>query len=249
MKKFFGLLVFSIILLLIVFILKNQIPRQKVADLKQEIIQVVDTIAPQPTKILDTGLPDQHLIKTTFIPQSPEKNWDQPWQDACEEAALLTVDFYYKNQTPTTDQIKQAILDMIDFETQQNWTHDVNLVQMATVSAQYLGYKTEIIDNPTVEIIKKYLVQDTPVIIPAAGKTLFKENSHFRSGGPYYHNLTVLGYDDRHQQFTVHDVGTQFGAYFKYSYPVLIDSIHDFPASGKKEDIDFGAKKILILLK
>ncbi|MFA4827257.1 MAG: hypothetical protein WC596_03350, partial [Candidatus Shapirobacteria bacterium] len=70
---------------------------------------------------------------------------------------------------------------------------------------------------------------------------------HFKSGGPYYHNLTILGYDDTKQKFIVHDVGTQFGAYFQYSYDLLMESIHDFPLSGKKEDILIGAKKILIL--
>lgn len=249
MKKFFGLLVFSTISIFIGFSFKNKLSRPKIISLKQEVIEVIDTIAPQPTKILETGLPDQHLIKTTFVPQSPEKNWDQPWQDACEEAALLTIDYYYKNQNPTTDQIKQAILDMIEFETRQNWTHDVNLTQMATISSEYLGYKTEIIDNPSIEIIKKYLASDIPIVIPASGKILFKENSHFRSGGPYYHNLTILGYDDRRQHFTVHDVGTQFGAYYKYTYSTLMDSIHDFPVSAKKEDINFGSKRILVLLK
>ena len=221
----------------------------QIKDIKQNIPKIIDTIVPQPTKILETGLPDQHLIKTTFVPQSPKKNWDQPWQDACEEAALLTVDFYYKNQQPSLDQIEQSIQSMIEFETQQGWTKDVNLTQMATISSQYLCYQTKIIDHPTIEIIKKYLAQDTPIIIPASGKILFQENTHFRSGGPYYHNLVILGYNDQRQQFTVHDVGTQFGAYFRYSYQVLMDSIHDFPDSNQKEDIALGNKKVLILLK
>jgi len=59
----------------------------------------------------------------------------------------------------------------------------------------------------------------------------------------------VLGYDDDHQQFIVHDVGTQFGAYYRYSYNLLLNSIHDFPATRKKEDIASGAKNVLILLK
>lgn len=250
MKKFLFLIIFVFFGFSIFFVLyKNQTVSSKVKDVKQYIPKIIDTIAPQPTKILESGLPDQHLIKTAFIPQSPKKNWDQPWQDACEEAALLTVDYYYKNQQPSAGQIEQDILNMIDFETQEGWTKDTNITQMAIISSQYLGYKTEIIDNPTVEIIKKYLSQDIPVIIPANGKILFKENSHFRSGGPYYHNLVILGYNDTKNQFTVHDVGTQYGAYYRYTYPVLMDSIHDFPETGRKEDIDLGSKKVLILLK
>ena len=76
-----------------------------------------------------------------------------------------------------------------------------------------------------------------------------KENNHFKSGGPWYHNLVILGYDDDKKQFTVHDVGTQFGAYFRYSYDTLMKSIHDFPLSLKKEDINQGIPRALILIK
>jgi hypothetical protein len=189
------------------------------------------------------------LIKTTFVPQSPEKNWDQPWQDACEEASLLTVDFYYKNKSTTSGFTKENIFNMISFEETRNYTHDMNISQMATVGEEYLGYKSQIIENPTIEDLKKYISQDIPIIVTANGKTLYQENKHFNSGGPYYHSLVILGYDDDKNQFIVHDVGTQFGAYFKYSYNLLMESIHDFPKSGHKEDINSGEKRVLILLK
>ena len=222
----------------------------KVTQITQKIEDVKETIAPVPTRILDSGLPDKHLIKTVFVPQSPEKNWDQPWQDACEEAALLTVDYFYKNISTTNPQtIKNDLLKIIDFENQQSFTHDLNLIQMSLVGQQYLGYTPKIITNPSVDDIKNYLSQDIPIIAPTNGKTLYLENKHFKQGGPYYHNLVILGYDDNTQKFTVHDVGTQFGAYFKYSYSLLIDSIHDFPTSGQKEDINNGDKKVLILIK
>lgn len=222
----------------------------KITQVTNKVEEIKETIVPIPTKILDSGLPDKHLIKTTFIPQSPEKNWDQPWQDACEEASLLTVDYFYRNITSSDPQtIKNDLLKMIEFENQQSFTHDMNLEQMSLVATDYLKYSTKIIDNPSIDDIKKYISQNIPVIVPANGKTLYQENKHFKEGGPYYHNLVILGYDDNQQKFTVHDVGTQFGAYFKYSYSLLIKSIHNFPQTLKKEDIDLGDKKVLILLK
>lgn len=221
----------------------------KVADTTNKIENVIETIAPKPTKILSDGLPNKHLIKTIFVPQAPEKNWDQPWQDACEEAALLTVHYYYQQLEPDIQTIKNDILKMIDFENQQSFKYDMNLQEMEQVSQKYLGYSTKIIDNPTVNDIKEYLAKDIPVVIPASGKILYKENKHFKEQGPYYHNLTILGYDDDQKKFIVHDVGTQFGAYFKYSYSLLMDSIHDFPDSRNKQDINTGDKKVLILLK
>ena len=214
----------------------------------QTIVTVSVTTTPTsfPTP---TPFPSKHLIKTTFIPQAPEKNWDQPWQDACEEAALLTVAFYYQDSQPSQEDIVRSILDMINYETAHEFKKDVNIDQMALIATDYLNLETEIMLQPDLDKIKNYLVQDIPVIIPANGKQLFVENPNFANGGPYYHSLVILGYDDRKKQFTVHDVGTRRGAYFKYSYDLLLDSIHDFPPSKKKEDITQGDKKALILLK
>jgi hypothetical protein len=245
------IIIFSLLIVIVftVFYLsskKNRI-EQKIATTTQKIDQIIETVAPKPSKILESGLPDKHLIKTAFIEQAPEKNWSEPWQDACEEAAMLTIDYYYKKVTPSAIEQRDAILAMLDFETTQNFSHDINQNQMATVSSEYLKYKPEIVNNPTIDTIKNFISQNIPVIITADGKMLFRENTHFKDGGPYYHSLTILGYDDTKQKFTVHDVGTQFGAYFQYSYQLLLESIHDFPDSGKKEDIQTGVKRILIL--
>lgn len=253
-KLWLKLILFFIFLFLFLFLFAKELTQEniknKISQTVNKIEEVKENIAPEPTKILESGLPNKHLIEMAFVQQAPEKNWDQPWQDACEEAALLTVDYFYKNQkTVTIEQNRDDLLKMIDFENQQGYGHDINISQMVTVAQDYLGYKTKIIENPTIEDIKKYLVQNIPIVIVANGKTLYKENKHFNSGGPYYHSLTILGYNDDKQQFIVHDVGTKSGAYFKYSYNLLMESIHDFPASGKKEDINTGQKRVLVLLK
>ncbi len=210
---------------------------------------IVETIIPSPTIIQENGLPNKHLIKTTFVPQAPEKNWDQPWQDACEESALLTVRYYYESLSPQIPQMVDDLNKLFAYETSQGWGHDVTLAQMASISAELWDYQSVIIENPTILDFKKYLAKDIPIIIPSNGKTLFKENAYFKSGGPWYHNLVILGYDDDKNQFTVHDVGTQFGAYFHYSYSTLMDSIHDFSPSFKKEEINEGVPRALVLIK
>ena len=249
-KSLFLLLMFSLFLFLIILVIKKKSSLEtKIIQSQRFIEDIKDTIAPKPTIIVADGLPDSHLIKIAFIPQAPFKDWSDPWQDACEEAALLTVDYYYKNQTPTPQDIKTTVLSMIDFEQKQGWSHDVNVSQMATIAAKYLNLTPKIINDPSLKDIKTFIASNTPVIVPASGKTLYKENKNFRSGGPYYHNLVILGYNDQKQQFTVHDVGTQYGAYFHYSYSLLMSAIHDFPASNLKEDIDSGSKTVLVLVK
>ena len=251
-NKFWYFLIFISLPVLIYFSLKIAYPQkidQKIDTVVVKINDLKETVAPVPNIILYSGLPNKHLIKTAFIPQSPEKNWDQPWQDACEEAALLTVNYFYKNITPASLDIKNDILAMIKYEADQNFTHDVDLSQMVLIAQNHLNYAAKIIDNPSLEDLKSYIAKDIPIIVPANGKTLYAENKHFKSGGPYYHNLVILGYDDNTSKFTVHDVGTQFGAYFKYSYNLLLKSIHDFPTSGVKQDINQGSPRVLILLK
>lgn len=239
--RFFGLLLFFTIISVFIYKYRRVIPTPQT---------IVENIVPVPTTInVQTGLPNKHLIKTAFVPQAPEKIWDQPWQDSCEEAALLTVNYFYQNENPDTNTIVSDLQKIFDFENKEAWSHDVNISQMATISAKLWGYQTITIDNPSIDDLKKYLSKNIPIIVPANGKTLFKENSHFKSGGPWYHNLVILGYDDTKSQFTVHDVGTQFGGYFHYSYSLLIDSIHDFPTSLKKEEINTGTPRVLVLLK
>jgi len=221
----------------------------KIEQTKRVIEDITETIAPAPTIILESGIPNKHLIKTAFIPQSPEKNWDQPWQDACEEASLLTLKHYYEKTDPSIPTLVSEYQQIFSFERDNNFNHDINLDNMSTISAKFLGLTPKILENPTLSDLKTEISQNRPVIMTANGKTLFKENKNFRSGGPWYHSLVILGYDDNLGKFIVHDVGTQYGAYFKYSYDLLLQSIHDFPVSDKKEDIDSGAKRVLVLLK
>ncbi|MCL4383997.1 C39 family peptidase [Patescibacteria group bacterium] len=202
--------------------------------------------SPQPSP-LPTALPNHFLITTAFIPQAPEHNWTEPWQDACEEAALLTASDYYHHQNPTVLETKQAILNLIDYETQKGWGIDININQMSVLAHDYFHLNPIVVANPTLFELKKFVSQSHPVIIPAAGKSLFQENHFFSNGGPYYHNLVLLGYDDSTRQFIVHDVGTQHGAYFHYSYDLLLKSIHDFPESGNPADILSGSAKVLVL--
>jgi hypothetical protein len=241
--KLLLLIIILLILLLSFYLISHQpiTPSSTPSNLSPTVTGTHLEISPTP--------PKSYLIKTTFVPQAPEKNWDLPWQDACEEAALLTVDYYYRHQSPSTSQIVEAINQMVKYEEAIGFGIDINLSQMATISSDYLHYRPQIIDNPSLNDIKSFILSNTPVIIPANGKLLFRENRHFSHGGPWYHNLVILGFDDKKRKFITHDVGTQHGAYFSYSYDLLIEAIHDFPDTGRKEDILQGGKKALVLLK
>lgn len=201
----------------------------------QKIETATETIIPKPTKILESGIPDYFLNKTAFIPQAPEKNWAEPWQDACEEAAILTVKYFFENTTPDT---KTLLADYQQILSQSS-DNSINVSTMAKIANDLYGYQSKIIDSPDTDIIEKYLSQGNILIAPTNGKILFKENKYFKNGGPLYHDIVILGYDHAKKQFIVHDVGTQYGAYFKYSYTVLMESLHDYQ----------GPPRLLLLLK
>ena len=208
---------------------------QKVTQTIDKIETATETIIPKPTVILESGIPDYFLNKTAFIPQAPEKNWEQPWQDTCEEAAILTVKYYFENKNPDIKTLLSDYKVLID----KSNSHDINLAQMSQIASDLYNYDSKIIDNPDTDTIEKYLSQGHILIAPANGQTLYQENKYFKNGGPLYHNIVILGYDHVKQKFIVHDVGTQFGAYFKYSYKVLMDSLGDFN----------GPPRLLLLLK
>ena len=215
----------------------------------QKPVPSISPPAPIPTVINQQGQPSYHLIETAFISQAPEKKWAQPWQDSCEESALLTIYYYYQDKNPSIEETKEDILKMIDYQKENGFDKDINIFQLQQISQDYLNFDSQIIEDPSLSEIKEQLLLNRPVLVPTSGKKLFKENKHFNNQGPYYHNIVILGYDDDNEKFIVHDVGTQFGAYFQYSYNLLLDAIHDFPISLKKEDINQGEKRVLVLLK
>lgn len=251
MYKIVKVLVISLVLLVILgFVFWKlfgncQFGNCKFSQTLNKIETATSTIIPKPTTILETGVPDYFLNKTAFIPQAPEKNWDQPWQDACEEAAILTVKYYFDDKTPDT----ATLLADYKILLEKSNSHDINLAQMSQIASDLYNYDSKIIDNPNVDTIEKYLSQGHILIAPANGQTLYQENKYFKNGGPLYHAVVILGYDHNKKQFIVHDVGTQFGAYFKYSYDVLMASIHDYPDSKNKKDINQGPPRLLLLLK
>jgi len=253
-KLFIGLLLILLIIGLFLFSSSSKkiiSPRveNKINQTINKVEEIKENIAPEPTKISSKGLPTKHLIKTSFVEQAPEKNWSEPWQDACEEAALLTISYFYKDINPSLEQIKNDILTLIDYENQKEMSTSINVFQMETITKDYFHLNSKIIENPTIDQIKEFISKNIPIIAPTSGKILFKENPYFNDNGPYYHNIVIVGYDDSKNQFIVNDVGTRRGQNFHYSYDLIMTSIHDFPDSKQKEDINLGAKRILLLLK
>lgn len=181
------------------------------------------------------ALPQKKLLDIKFIPQAPFHDWEEPWQNACEEAAVLNTYYYLEGkQNISNDQIRDDIQAMVNWQVRYFGQHkDLNIAEVAVVIKQYLGYDYKIIEIKSIDDIKKEIDRGNPIVIPAAGRIL--QNEHFTQPAPVYHMLTVIGYTQN--KIITNDPGTQFGEKLEYSYENIMASIHDWE-EGVKEDPD-----------
>lgn len=259
-KILIALLITIPIIVIFVYAFKNINEEQKAGEETEKAENILDNDNYQPDIIKQKELiipeeednilvPQTKTLEAIFVPQAPLKDWDEPWQNACEEAAILNAYYYLENiKTITPEKARDDLQQMIDWELKYFGSHkDLQIAEVAMVIEKYLGYEYKIIKIESPETIKSEIVNGNPVIIPAAGRVL--ENEHFTPPAPVYHMLTVIGYSE--EKIITHDPGTQFGANFEYSYHNFYESIHDFVA-GANADPDLmltGEKLGIVLIK
>lgn len=208
----------------------------------EEATQVEDTFDSR-----EKQLPPSINLAVPFTSQAPEKNWDQPWQDACEEAAVLMLDAYYKEYNVSPLFAKDELWKMVKWEEERGWGGSIEIEKIRQVVEEFiLGKKQNIailniriLENPTVEDIKRRVASGNPVLVVAEGKTL--PNPHFQNGGPVYHALIIRGYTET--EFITNDPGTQHGENFRYKYDDLMNSIRDWNGG----DVKRGRRVVLVL--
>ena len=186
-------------------------------------------------------IPTQMNLAVPFTSQAPEKNWDQPWQDACEEAAVLMLDAYYKGYGLSPLFARDEILKMVSWEEEQGWGLSIEIEKMKELAQEVTKLQSyKVIENPTVEQIKQSVAAGHPVIVMAYGKAL--PNPYFRNGGPEYHALVIRGYTET--EFITNDPGTWRGENFRYTFDDLMNAMHDW----NNGDVPNGKRVALVLV-
>lgn len=200
---------------------------------KEEIKTETESSKEQPEENVVVKPASKNInLNVPFTSQAPLGDWAQPWQDACEEASVLMVDYYYQNKSlPSKEEVSGILKEMVSWQ-ESNWGGHYNLTiaKLAEYIKATFNYETETIENLTSEKLKFYLDKGQPIIVPANGKKL--ANPNFKNGGPEYHMLVVKGYVD--DKFITNDPGTRLGADFIYSSENLLDSIADWNAQEQK---------------
>ena len=203
----------------------------------------IPTPTSTPTPTPTSSLPASISLAVPFTIQAPFQNWTDFYNEACEEAALITVIHYLENEGFTQKGADEEIIALADYETENGYAIDVTIQELSQIAVNYYKKQTQIFTGTevTAEKIKELLNQNHPVIIPAAGQLL--GNPNFRGDGPPYHMLVIRGYDDKY--FYTNDPGTRHGENYRYDQQVLLNAIHDW--TGDKATIETGEKAMMIV--
>lgn len=188
-------------------------------------------------------LPKQFNLAVPFVRQAPTNNWDATHEETCEEAAALTVVYYWqKVKNPTAPQIEAQYTKMIKYENKTFGDFkDTTAAQTARMIKELYGYKrVDVLPMTSLDDAKRHVLAGRPVIIPSAGKLL--KNPNFKNGGPLYHNLVIRGWlaDGR---IITNDPGTRLGNGYVYKANILWNAIHDW--NGGKVTV---GKKVMIVV-
>lgn len=182
-------------------------------------------------------------MKVPFTVQAPLANWDAYHEEACEEAALVMVEYYLSNKSLTPKIAEEEIQKMIKFEIKNYGDYkDSNAEQIVRLAKDFYGINNlKAVYDFQKNDLKKYLVEGKPSIVPAAGRML--GNPNFTPPGPLYHNLVIVGYDKN--IIITNDPGTKKGEGYEYNIDVLYNAIHDFP--GDVKNMEKGRKAMIVL--
>ncbi len=188
-------------------------------------------------------LPEKVNLGVPFTSQAPEKNWEQPWQDACEEAALLMLDAYYKGYGVSPLFARDEIIKMVDWQDGLEWGDSISIERVKKMAEDFVNLKIKnkklvVVKDPTVEEIKVFLAAGDPVYVVADGHKL--PNPYFSGEGPEYHALIIKGYNK--DSFITNDPGTWRGENFEYKFDDLMNAIHDWNGG----DVENGDRVIMV---
>lgn len=180
-------------------------------------------------------------LDVPYTSQAPERDWNQPWQDACEEAAVLMLDAYYKGYNLSPLFAKDEMKKMIDWEEARGWESSIPIDRIKILLEDYVKLKrtVKIIENPTVEIIKSHIATGHPVLVVADGKVL--PNPYYSNDGPVYHALIIRGYTE--DKFIINDPGVNRGRNFVFKISDVMNAIHDW----NNGDVARGKKVVIVV--
>lgn len=252
MKRFF-LIVFAGVLFVGLYVYRISLRDAYVEWRKPSLPEPkrVTEIQTQQSKALESEVSVN--LDVPFSPQAPHANWALPYQEACEEASVLLVHKFFKNEPLTPEIADREILKIVEWEKKHfGFYEHTSAEQTAEILRNFFGYqKVEAKYDISIDDIKKELREGRPIIVPFAGRKL--GNPYYRQPGPVYHMLVIKGFT-QDGKFITNDVGTKRGKDFLYHPNILWNAIHDAPEGGstwnhpKPEEYILSGRKAMIVV-
>lgn len=170
-------------------------------------------------------------LAVPFAPQAPHANWDQPYQDACEEASIIMIERYLRGVSLSLDEMDAAILDMVEFQNKNyGFFKDSNIAETARLVEDYWPHlSARTVYDITAADIRSELAQGNPVAVLVDGRKL--GSPYYTQPGPDKHALVIKGMKDN--KFITNDPGTRRGQDFVYSTDTVMNAIVDYDGETK----------------
>ena len=161
-----------------------------------------------------------------FAMQAPFSNWDMPYQEMCEEAALVLVSKYYNKETLDKNIMDEELTKIRKWESDEWGIYtDSTVAEIKEMGETIYNLNIEISTDVSIDNIKNNLRKNYLVLVPTAGREL--HNPFFKQPGPLYHILVLRGFTD--DSFIANDVGIGKGEAYKYKFQTVINATHDLP--------------------
>lgn len=195
-----------------------------------------------------------------FAMQAPFSNWDMPYQEMCEEAALVLTAKYYNKELLDKNIMDEELKKIRDWESDKWGIYtDSTAAEIKEMGESIYNLNIVISEDVSVENIKNNLRKNYLVLLPTAGREL--HNPYFKQPGPLYHILVLRGFNETN--FIANDVGIGKGEAYQYKFQTVINATHDLPVledgtifrpfdvniseSLKQEEMKNGTPRILIV--
>ncbi len=190
-------------------------------------------------------LPKRVLLDVPFTSQAPYANWKEPYQDACEEAAVVMA-AAWSRQRPLTKKIANTMIrNLVAYQIKTSGDYkDTNAEQTAKLARDFYKLNTRVQYDVTHKEIRAELARGNIVIAPMAGRLL--KNPYYTPPGPIYHMLTFIGYDDTTKELIANDAGTRRGKQYRYAYTTIDNALHDW--TGSKKTITKGRAAMIVVV-
>jgi hypothetical protein len=181
--------------------------------------ETLSEVAKAALELLVVPLPASADVAVPFMTQAPSGVWDEAHVNASEEAALLMVQEFLAPSSPV-----DSVDALIAIGNERGLPSTCTSTEFAAFIEEYdAALNATVIEEPSIDEIKQFLANGTPVLVPVNGDLL--QNPFYIAAGLPQHWIVLRGYEG--EQFFVNDPGTRRGESYMYVQSVVMAAMQE----------------------